>query len=279
MQEIPARVRRMRSIALLLLGVIVLAACSLTAIEDEVPERTRADLATVQARSPMVRATWAAATAEARGEPAPPVATTPLEPAVNPNATESAPRDPLAAALLHQSELGGGPWTIDARGARPSLEMCGATALQQANTIASFSTQAYVATYGDLFQQWVFWAPGNAGEVMDYVHANFGCAESSYPGISENSMLLSPFPRDVPGEQPFARQYTVNFTNPLYSPVSGNVVITRVGDFIIAMAQIAYRPVEPALTLMRIDMAIELLQSPDIQITNTTAAPVGTPAS
>lgn len=267
----------MRPIALLL-SVAVLAACSLTAVDEEVPERTRADLATVQARSPVVRATWAAATAEAKGEPAPPVATTPLEPAINPDNKEAAPRDPLAAALLHQSELGGGPWTIDARGTSPSLEMCGATSLQQATTIAMFSTQAYVATYGDLYQQWVFWAPGNASAVMDYVHANFGCTESSYPGISTNTMLLSPFTRDIPGQQPFGRQYTVTFANPLYSPVSGNVVITRVGDFIIAMAQIAYRPVDPALTIMRVNMAIELLQSPDIQITTTTL-PTGTPAS
>lgn len=279
--------------------LLLAAACATTGNEpDPVPERSRSDLATVQARSPMVRATSAAATevagstataqtakseANMRRTPTPRATATPTLPPVGsdrstPNVpasgTTTAPSfattapalpaeqgDPLYAALLQRTDLDGGIWALSPNTSVPYLELCDALPIDLIYDIAWVSSVSFVSTRGGDLQQWVYYAPGVAEEAMDYVHDAFACAAFPYPYYVENEMRLSELPVTLLGQQPFGRQFELDFAEPTYSSMSGTLTITREGDFITALLHVEYSTFDPSISARYLERALIRLQT------------------
>ncbi len=282
-----------------LLGVVLLLVSACATADnaaDPVPERSRSDLATVQARSPMVRATTVAATevagatatahtaqseANIRRTPTPRVTESPTMPvAGSDRSTPSAPAnstappsvtsappppadqgDPLFAALLQRTDLNDGIWTTSPNTSVPYLELCDALPIDIAYDIAWVSSVSFVSTRGGDLQQWVYYAPGVAEEVMDYLHSAFACATFSYPYYVDNEMRLSDLPTTLLGQQPFGRQFELDFTEPSYNTMSGTVTVTREGDFITALLHVEYSSFDPAVSARYLERALTRLQT------------------
>lgn len=247
---------RMRWLACVALIGMLTACSSASSSGGNVPERSAADLATVRAQAGLEEASPTAHVARPTSTPRPPTATVEA-PEKNPGyATDES----LYVTLLEPGDIS----TVWTRGGDRGIgvaSLCGAPAIEEQFAPIGWAYGSYSAAGGEWAEQWVIrLIETDAQAAMDYARTSLTCDGETFDGGSGSDLHWDYEPLESPviGDDLYAMRITMTSENPVFTPMVGNIVFARRGEFVVVLLHYGFS-IDAELTSHMAEVAVERL--------------------
>lgn len=240
------------------LAVTLVNACSSgsSGSDDAGPQRSASDLATVRAQAGIE-----APTATQR-------ATRPTQTPRRATATvETREQNPgyatdenLYDALLAPDDIATN-WTLGGDEGVGVASFCGSLPIEEQFDSIGIAYGSYSAAGGEWAEQWVVrMLEPDAQAAMEYARASLTCDEETLEQASGNDVYWDFEPLELPqiGDDLYARSVSITYENPVYTPMVGNIIFARQGEFVVVLLHYGFSA-QPALTAHMAQVALTRL--------------------
>lgn len=240
------------------LAIVLLTACSTSESGGggPVPHRSADDLATVRALAGIEEASPTARIARPTPTPRPPTATVESREQNPGYATDEA----LFDALLMPDDISTA-WTLGGDDGLGTASLCGGLPIEEQFKPIGWAYGSYSAAGGEWAEQWVVrLIEPDAQAAMEYARQTLTCDDETFEQDAGNDAYWDYEALDLPtvGDDLHARRVAITFENPAYTPMQGNVVFVRQGEFVVVLLHYGFSA-QPQLTAHMAEVAIARL--------------------
>jgi len=221
------------------------------------PQRGASDLATVRAQAGIVEPT--ATERAVRPTPASRSSTATAESfEQNPGyATDES----LFDALIAPGDIAT-TWTFGGDDGIGVAAFCGGLAIEEQFEPIGWAYGSYSAVGGEWAEQWIVrLVEPDAAAAMEYARSALTCDEETLEREAGNDVFWDYEPLDISpiGDEIHALRVDITYENPVYTPMMGNIVFARQGEFVVVVLHYGFS-VQPELTERMAEIAVARLE-------------------